>query len=121
MSSRCVRQELDTKCTGDDTHVPLVGGRAAGAQVYPQMLCKAICREVARQQKEDASMAVSIGKMTTDEVRSVAHYICNLNEGTRSGIQKIQSINETEDDATPIGTYLEQSLGRQLARARKRQ
>ena len=46
-SSCCVRQELNKKCTGDRTHVPLVGGRAAGAQVYPQMLCEAICRGVA--------------------------------------------------------------------------
>ena len=37
-SSRCVRQQLNRKCTGDHSHVPLVGGRAAGAQVYPQML-----------------------------------------------------------------------------------
>ena len=68
-SSRCVRQELDRKCTGDHAHVPLVGGRAAGAQVYPQMLCEAICRGVARQQREDAAMGVSTGKMSADEVR----------------------------------------------------
>ena len=37
-SSRCVRQELVNKFTGDHAHVPLVGGRSAGAQVYPQML-----------------------------------------------------------------------------------
>ena len=32
-SSKCVRQELNKKCIGDHSHVPLVGGRAAGAQV----------------------------------------------------------------------------------------
>ena len=36
-SSRCVRQEFDRSCTGGHARVPLVGGRAAGAQVYPQM------------------------------------------------------------------------------------
>ena len=66
------------------------------------MLCEAICRGVARQQKEDASMAVSTGRMNTDEVRSFAHYICNFNEGTKSGIQRIQSINETEDCTTLV-------------------
>ena len=80
-SRRCVRQELDKKCTGDHAHVPLVGGRAAGAQVYPQMLCEAICRGVARQHWEDASTGVSFGKMSAHEVRSFAHYICNFNLG----------------------------------------
>ena len=77
-SSRCVRQELDRKCTVGHAHVPLVGGRAAGAQVYSQLLCEAICRGVARQQKEDASMGVSTMKMSDDEVRSFSHCICNL-------------------------------------------
>ena len=76
-SSRCVRQELNKKCTGDHAHVPLVGGRAAGAQVYPQMLCEAICRGVARQQREDAAMGVSTGRMSADEIRSFGHCICN--------------------------------------------
>ena len=102
-SSRCVRQELDRKCTGGHAHVPLVVGRAAGAQFYPQLLFEAICRGVARQQKEDASMGVSTMKMSDDEVRSFAHHICNLNEGRRSGIRKISSINETGDSTTPVG------------------
>ena len=79
-SSRRVRQELDRKCTGDHAHVPLVGGRVVGAQVYPQIMCEAICRGVARQQREDAAMGVSTGKMSADEVRSFAPYNCNLNE-----------------------------------------
>ena len=94
------------KCTGDHAHVPLVGGRAAGAQVYPQMLCDAICRGVARQQREDASMGVS-GRMSADEVRSFVHYTCNLNEDDKSSIQKIQSITDTEDGAAPAGAYPE--------------
>ena len=106
-SSRCVRQQLNRKCTGDHSHVPLVGGRAAGAQVYPQMLCEAICRGVANQQREDAAMGVSTGRMTTEEVKSFAHHICNLNQGRKSGIQKISSVNESEDGTTPIGQYPE--------------
>ena len=45
--------------------------------------------------------------MNTNEIRSFAHYICNLNEGRRSGIQKFDSITETEDGTTPIGQYQE--------------
>ena len=106
-SSRCVRQEHNKKCTGDHAHVPLVGGRAAGAQVYPQMLCEAICRGLARQQQEDAAMGASTRRMSADEVRSFAHYICDLNEARRSGILKIDSITEIEDSITPIGLYPE--------------
>ena len=56
-------------------------------------------------------MAVSTGKISTDEVRSFAAYSCNLIEGTRSGIQKIQSINETEDVAVPLQLGLTQKTG----------
>ena len=52
-SSRCVLQELGKRCSGDHDHVPLVGGRDAGAQVYPQALCEAICLGVAAQKKSD--------------------------------------------------------------------
>ena len=103
-SSRCVRQALNRKCTGDHAHVLLGGGRAAGAQVYPQMLCEAICRGVARQQQEDAAIGVSTGRMSADEISSFAQYICNLNEGRKGSILKIDSITEIENDTTPIGT-----------------
>ena len=33
-SSHCILRELDRKCTGDHAHVPLMGGRAAGAAIY---------------------------------------------------------------------------------------
>ena len=52
-------------------------------------------------------MAVSTGRMSSDEVRSFAHYICNFNEGTNGGIQRIQSINEAEGVTTPVGNYPE--------------
>ena len=48
-------------------------------------------------------MGVSAMKMSDDEVQSFAHHICNLNEGKRSGIRKISSINETGDSTTPVG------------------
>ena len=38
-------QELDKRCDGGHSHQPLVGGRAKeAAQVYPDGLCRAICR-----------------------------------------------------------------------------
>ena len=40
---------LQKVCPRDHTHVPLVGGRAAGAAIYPPGLCRAICRGLAAQ------------------------------------------------------------------------
>ena len=44
-SSPYVLTELDRKCLGGHEHIPLVGGRAAGAAIYPQELCEAISEE----------------------------------------------------------------------------
>ena len=49
-SSSCIANELGIRCEGGHAHVPLVGGRAAGAQVYPKELCEAIVRGVIKQQ-----------------------------------------------------------------------
>ena len=48
-SSRYILDEMDKTCNGDHIHTPLVGGKAAGAAIYPQALCEAICRGVAGQ------------------------------------------------------------------------
>ena len=45
---------LDKRCTQDHEHVMLVGGKAAGAAIYPKPLCLAILLGVARQLREDA-------------------------------------------------------------------
>ena len=42
-------------------------------------------------------------KMSDAEVRSFAHYVCNLHEGKKSGIRKISSIKETGNSTTPVG------------------
>ena len=52
-------------------------------------------------------MGVSTMRISDDEVRSFAHYICNLIEGRKSGIRRIDSANETEHGTTPAGTYRE--------------
>ena len=104
-SSRCVRNDLNKKCTGGHAHVLLVGGRAAGAQVYPQALCEAVCRGVRRQQQDDAALGVATGKMSMDEVRRVGHYVCNINDQADSGINRVQSIIENEDKTSPVGDY----------------
>ena len=48
-------------------------------------------------------MGVPTMMMSYDEVRAFAHYICNLNKGKKSGMRKIDSINETGNRTTPVG------------------
>ena len=79
-SSRCIIQELDRKCTGDHDHVPLVGGRAAGAAIYPQALCEAICRGTARQKAMDRkdNLIVNTGRMNTVQIKSFVSELCSV-------------------------------------------
>ena len=57
-SSRCVAKELDKRCDGGHSHVPLMAGRAAAAQVYPDMVCEA------KQKKFESSNIVTTGKLS---------------------------------------------------------
>ena len=55
-----IAQQLAKVCSRDHDHVPLVGGKAAGAAIYPPGLCRAICRGLAAQKSDD-----KIGKIRT--------------------------------------------------------
>ena len=60
--------ELSKKCPRDHQHVNLVGGRAAGAAIYPPGLCRAICRGLAAQIREDKSGKVRSAAMNIGEL-----------------------------------------------------
>ena len=45
--------------------------------------------------------------MSMDEVRQFAQYICNLSDLENCNINRVQSIIENEDKASPIGDYPE--------------
>ena len=68
-SSRYIIQELDRKCTGGHDHIPLVGGRVAGAAIYTQALCECICRGTAKRKRMDHRdiIIVNTGKMNADQ------------------------------------------------------
>ena len=87
-SSRFINRELDQKCEGGHAHIPLVGGRAAGAQVYPQDLCESICKGVYKQKEFDKLNRVSTSSMTTGEVRLFANHICSLQHAGSHGIRE---------------------------------
>ena len=106
-SSRYVIEELDKKCSGDHAHVPLVGGRAAGAQVYPQALCEAICRGVAKQKRMDQSTqtSVSTGRMTEGEVKRFATHLCSLQVKGSANISRLLSTKVKDGVTRPVGEY----------------
>ena len=62
-SSPCIAKRLALKCQGGHEHVHLMGGRAAGAQVYPEALCEAIVEGVVEQKKIDAEKLITVLKM----------------------------------------------------------
>ena len=57
-SCPAIARELARLCPRDHKHVPLVGGRAAGAAIYPEKLCIAICRGLAAQKREDKTRTI---------------------------------------------------------------
>ena len=50
-SSKHIANELDNRFDGGHAHVPLMAGRAAAAQVYPNMLSAADGTTVSRMQE----------------------------------------------------------------------
>ena len=64
ISSRCLVEELNRKCNGGHDHVPLMAGRAAAAQVYPEMLREAFCRGEVRQKKFESASRVTTGRLS---------------------------------------------------------
>ena len=69
-SSPYVITDMDRKRLENHEHVPLVGGRAAGAAIYLQALREAICRGVCKQKIQDKSRE-STGRMSADGVHSL--------------------------------------------------
>ena len=64
----------------DHKHVNLVGGRAAGAAIYPDGLCQAICRGLAAQKQEDSTGRVRSIAMTPQRLRSLS-MVCSQVSG----------------------------------------
>ena len=64
-NSWMVMRELGRVCEDKShVHVPLMGGRAAAAAIYPGKLCEAICRGIAKQKKYDNSGLFCSGEMS---------------------------------------------------------
>ncbi len=61
---------------GGHIHIPLLGGRAAAAAIYPKELCEAIVRGLVKQKKLHDNGTVTLGsiarveKMTTEDLKN---------------------------------------------------
>ena len=61
-----ILDELSATCDGSHFHIPLVNGRAAKAAVYPEELCKAICRGYIKQRKFEAEDVKHLMNVTAE-------------------------------------------------------
>jgi hypothetical protein len=104
-SSKFTLEELDKKCRGGHEHVPLVAGSAAGAAIYPQMLCEAICRGVAKQKSYDRGSMITIGKMTYTGLKSFVRHVCDLQGSSRNAVEQILSTSMKDGVHRPTGDY----------------
>ena len=67
-NSEMIAKQLSRRCTGGHRHIPLVGGRAKQAQIYPDKLCVAIITGLVEQMiKDERITAGGIGSMVPDE------------------------------------------------------
>ena len=106
-SSSCIANALNLKCQGGHDHVPLVGGRAAGAQVYPKKLCDAIVTGVIKQKALDASNVINMGSMSKKQLSSFASGICADLRRERLLVQHggCSSITREGDVNRPVGNW----------------
>ena len=82
--SVAVRRVLSRRCQGCERHVHLLGGKAAGAAVYPRELCLAICRGARLQMKLDANELVMLevdGELDADEIAELNAVKCKEDAG----------------------------------------
>jgi len=104
-SSKCIATELDKKCDGGHSHVLLVAGRVSAAQVYPDMLCEAICRGVVNQKKFDKSNLVITGKLSYMGLKKFVRHVCELQGSSTDLVEKILSTSLSEGVRRPTGNY----------------
>ena len=79
-----VKKELSQRCRGCERHVHLIEGRAAAAQIYPPMLCRALCRGVIAQAKVDAQDMMSVK--------------CSASSKEAQGMHEVSSIEHESND-----------------------
>ena len=70
-----IARELSRRCPRNHEHVPLVGGRAAAAAIYPHNPSCAICNGLAMQSRENEGRRVDSPLLDTMGLTSLS-YLC---------------------------------------------
>ena len=65
-----IAKHLFRTCDNSHEHIPLMGGRAAAAAMYPEQLCREMCKGVAAQKLYDNSQRVHTKSMCNKELSS---------------------------------------------------
>ena len=91
-----ILQGLAKECSDKDhQHVPLMGGRAAAAAIYPTGLCDAICRGLRRQLAYDKLNMVNLGPVGS--VRLKSRIIDMLSDATAMRAEDSGDIGATSE------------------------
>ena len=80
--------------------MPLVGGRASDAQIYPPDLCDAMCRGIAKQKGWDAGRSVDSAKMSKGQLSSLMSKIVDTEV-----IKKLRIHSRAAPATRPIGGW----------------
>ena len=67
-NSNEILKELGRLCPGDHVHQHLVSGRAERAAVYPEGLCRAICRGLVRQMEVQRGQVLQLLNLSAADV-----------------------------------------------------
>ena len=93
-----IAHALNKKCPGGHTHQALLGGRAKAAAEYTEELCRAVCKGLMRQMKDDSEQV----KM-----------LLSLNIG-----DKVREVPEEEDLGFPMSRAWDDVSGKELDAAK---
>ena len=83
-----IARELSKRCPREHDHVPLVGGRAAAAAIYPPDLCCAICRGLAAQLQEDSGSKIDIQLLDISGLKSLSSLCMEATTAALNGQHK---------------------------------
>ena len=116
-----IANELHRLCPRDHKHVHLVGGRAAEAAIYPPGLCKAICKGLAKQKREDQIGTIRTPALSINGLSSLSIACCQATGGyppevvDEKGQFNLNGMQmEVDKDNNPTGRFRTSRPGRAL-------
>ena len=68
-----IARELRQRCSRHHGHVPLLGGMAAAAAIYPHKLCCSNCRRLAAQRTADKYLRVEAQLLDSNGLKKLSH------------------------------------------------